>query len=522
MYENGTSEHVAANNSSNPLLYKVNLEGHVSGPSDFYVENDDVFILNSANNSLTQYDDGQMSRNISFDDYGIIAMYITVYGNEIYALGTDLSVVTISEDGESVSESLAEYIDSEGVSDFFIDGNKLFISTAEIPGAKTYVFDLNSNGLADSPETFNGRALDSNVRYLSLLNTTTEKTLSNSGTIKITDVAANTIVQLNITSSYYLTGMRLLRCNSDGTFDILVTEATQDSNNILHTTSTIRRYDSGSNIVEIFQIGQQVCHATNPVKNFDGEIYSMSSQENSFGVIQIPESYGRVSSYISPLAAYYSPYTNANTTDTAVPSNAEAVANAVYIYRSTIVNNMLLYHDAFEWSCTNQNVINGVTPSYIIQNRNNAGISATDTNSSWQNNGMPYCWGCGHSREQFVAGIQNGGTAGNNSHTSRYGCYGQDCSGYVSRCWGQSTHYYTGSLPSIGQSIDWDELRMGDAIISQDLGQGVGHAAMFYIWVGDTSVGVYESSTSHGRVAYNVYSSSELSTYSAYQYKYLM
>ena len=143
-----------------------------------------------------------MSRNISFDDYGIIAMYITVYGNEIYALGTDLSVVTISEDGESVSESLAEYIDSEGVSDFFIDGNKLFISTAEIPGAKTYVFDLNSNGLADSPETFNGRALDSNVRYLSLLNTTTEKTLSNSGTIKITDVAANTIVQLNITSSY--------------------------------------------------------------------------------------------------------------------------------------------------------------------------------------------------------------------------------------------------------------------------------------------------------------------------------
>jgi hypothetical protein len=63
-----------------------------------------------------------------------------------------------------------------------------------------------------------------------------------------------------------------------------------------------------------------------------------------------------------------------------------------------------------------------------------------------------------------------------NYHTSQYGTYRQDCSGYVSLVWGLATSFTTYTLPSIAHPITKDELRPGDIMLRP------GHTLIFHKW----------------------------------------
>jgi hypothetical protein len=124
--------------------------------------------------------------------------------------------------------------------------------------------------------------------------------------------------------------------------------------------------------------------------------------------------------------------------------------------------------------------------------------------------GVPYCWGCHGSLNQFLANVANGMLAGNvcTHNNPRPDTTGVDCSAFVSAAWGLSTHFTTAAIPGITQQLDsaWD-LQPGDA-----LNKPGSHVMLFLRFTPDRKAEVMESSTGgcNGRVCRNVYPLSSL------------
>jgi hypothetical protein len=124
--------------------------------------------------------------------------------------------------------------------------------------------------------------------------------------------------------------------------------------------------------------------------------------------------------------------------------------------------------------------------------------------------GVPYCWGCHGSLNQFRANIANGMLAGNvcTHNNPRSDVTGVDCSAFVSAAWGLSTHFTTAAIPGITQQLQnpWD-LQPGDA-----LNKPGSHVMLFLRFTPDRKAEVMESSTGgcNGKVCRNVYPLSSL------------
>lgn len=124
--------------------------------------------------------------------------------------------------------------------------------------------------------------------------------------------------------------------------------------------------------------------------------------------------------------------------------------------------------------------------------------------------GVPYCWGCHGSLNQFLANIANGMLAGNvcTHNNPRPDTTGVDCSAFVSAAWGLSTHFTTAAIPGISQQLEnaWD-LQPGDA-----LNKPGSHVMLFLRFTPDRKAEVMELSTGgcNGKVCRNVYPLSSL------------
>lgn len=109
--------------------------------------------------------------------------------------------------------------------------------------------------------------------------------------------------------------------------------------------------------------------------------------------------------------------------------------------------------------------------------------------------GMAYKWGGFDTPKTFLEGLEKGKKAGDiaNSYKIRnddaavsQGSVGVDCSGFVSRCWGLCKPVSTRDLPTISDSVTWDELRLGDILLKR------GHVVMFVARKENVIIG-YES-----------------------------
>ncbi len=79
---------------------------------------------------------------------------------------------------------------------------------------------------------------------------------------------------------------------------------------------------------------------------------------------------------------------------------------------------------------------------------------------------VPYKFGGFSTLEQFRTGLLNGLYAGDvDMATPSAYAVGVDCSGFVSRCWGLSSHYGTARIPEISTAYtSWDQILPGDAM----------------------------------------------------------
>jgi hypothetical protein len=146
--------------------------------------------------------------------------------------------------------------------------------------------------------------------------------------------------------------------------------------------------------------------------------------------------------------------------------------------------------------------------------------------SGQQVTGVPYCWGCSTSIEQFLDQVKTEARLAGHSCTCRTGNYclrndatGVDCSGFVSQCW-KSGYYTTSSMSEIADRIDKAKLKQGDAFNLS------GSHIRLFMGLVETDTGtrfrVIEAANGEGRIGRVVeqtYTASQLSSYVAIRYK---
>ena len=141
----------------------------------------------------------------------------------------------------------------------------------------------------------------------------------------------------------------------------------------------------------------------------------------------------------------------------------------------------------------------GATLYYYVGPENLTGCSGStqfDKVVGWKT-GMKYCWGGEDTTKQYLLRLTEGDVAGN-SNTSGSSSYdqcsaGSDCSGYVSNCW-TCQRRYTASFPGISDQIDWNRLRMGDA-----LNRPSSHIRLFDYYLADVGTAMlYECTSGSG------------------------
>ena len=134
-----------------------------------------------------------------------------------------------------------------------------------------------------------------------------------------------------------------------------------------------------------------------------------------------------------------------------------------------------------------------------------SGVICPDPTTGWKT-GMKYCWGGETTTRQYLEGIEIGLCAGNKQTwggTSYGQCaVGADCSGFVSVAW-TAPRNSTRGFPNISEDIDWDNLRMGDA-----LNKAGSHIRLFDYFIADTGTAMlYESTSGGGTLWKNVHRS---------------
>lgn len=114
--------------------------------------------------------------------------------------------------------------------------------------------------------------------------------------------------------------------------------------------------------------------------------------------------------------------------------------------------------------------------------------------------------------------MSTGGRVGNiNTSTSGHvaNTYGLDCSGYVSRCWGLTTHHGTGQFANISTAIDISNILEGDALNNHP-----SHIVLFEEFDSSGNFILYESTklNSYDRVSHTIRSASSMSNYTPIRY----
>ena len=158
------------------------------------------------------------------------------------------------------------------------------------------------------------------------------------------------------------------------------------------------------------------------------------------------------------------------------------------------------------WYCTTSNYAtrNGsIRPRYI-------------TAANRYYNAVPYCWGGFDTIGTYSTAMSAGRSAGDINCTGdkRAGTAGVDCSGFVSRLWGQGTKRSTYTLRNVARTVSKTSMRLGDAYIWP------GRHCMFFRYYTSGGAQVFESTktNSYDRVVTMNRTNTALANYGAWRY----
>lgn len=426
------------------LNYFTDFKGNMLGPEDFAVDGDNVYILNSIDNTVLKFMYGRLVDiyNVGFAQ-GIM---VAAFGGYVYILRNDFSIMRISSSG--VIEIMAIYnITSEAVADFMVMGEKVYIVISDITGGTTYEFNFDVMGLdINSANNYHGRIFDENTLYEVQLMPFDNKTGGN-GNVIVTDLMKGSTRVILVHTKYFLSGVQYFGDDGKGGVYLKIYESR--TNDLYQTIveSRIVLIDAQGRVKYVCGLPDQYKYIVNQEKCLGGQFYSMNTYQNGIEIIMMAK----------PDEASTREYTSKldQVTPPSMPPEMPGIDPAMSTTRAQIIKNATDYHN-FIWSCTEANLLplqGWVAPRFV--------------NGPGEYTAMPYCWGGNSTMEEYNMGMLDGGRVGNiNSPGPALlpNTYGHDCSGFVGLCWGETQKYSTSTIRNISSAIYSEDLKQGDAL----------------------------------------------------------
>lgn len=448
-----------------------------SGPTSFAVaENGDIYVLDNYNNRIAIFSDGKWIRNIDFSKFVEHGYIMTLYDNYIYLLDHNCfqgySFITkISLEGEFQERYLFDSKDMpQNVSELTV-----------INGQITAIY------YKDSPDEIERSCyvLDNVTKCVVKSSAVVSVHYTNNMTAKISYSNNNWFIKID-TESAVITPI------GKDSFGNLTVKYIDDIG------ETIRKYNVNGELIGVI-FSDDVYKGTVYIRNNtfftndDGVLYMsigyadrMVIAKAAFCSPSALEQHGQVNElYVSdlvqtkPKAVLATNFTQPSVTGAQAISTGNSMANLSWSIIST--------------SNTTSTSLITVPSPYL-----NASVGTSFI-------GIPYCWGgmmgttaIGSSEymKKFTDAISSGYKAGNINTSNNYisNSAGNDCSGFVARCYGHTTKNNTSwYLNSFGHAYDnYSFLQPGDYLVKN------GHMMLVVQRIDASHIRVLESTTQNG------------------------
>lgn len=496
-----TAESLEASASTHSLLYTaVDEQGNVLGPSDFTIANGKTYVLNTANNTVFQYSNNKQVARIALDDIDVVGTKVCADDTSVFVLDNTLSVVKLEAGKNKVIGSAETEMDLDTAVGFNVDGNKIYVSEPTPTGGKTHVYHIDSDKMI-LEETVDGYMVDENTFYRTEIISQNGENAGHACVITVMDANGNTTSTISLKSDNYIAGAQYMGKNDAGQHVIKQIDMVCFSDGTCEIEETLRTVNANNAIVSCIILPETFQSMGNQAKVIEDDVILFSENERGVSVDTIDtEKLPLAASFQSSLTGKEKILSEEqiNAANSQSPVSPAALTS---ISRSAVIADAKAYHSSFTWTCAAKNLAalsNWRCPRYV---------SGAGTYSY-----MPYCWGGFSTTAQFRDGLSGSGRVGNiNSSTGThvYNTYGLDCSGYVSRCWRQSTKYGTGTIGNICTTINYSQLKSADA-----LNKSGSHIVLYEYADGSGNYVLYEATTlnQYDRVSHTLRSISNLSS----------
>ena len=435
-----------------PIRYEYDDAGFLQGVQGFYIDNGYCYLLSTSTNSIIQYESSRQCGQLCFDSYGFTAVYFAVSGDHIFVVDSKMYLHVFKNGTILDSYCLYDAFLTEAIEDTYCLNGKFYIciNDFETMGFATYIFALADGEIVLEDET--GSMLLEGQAYTQL----TTETAGLDGTSAVTTIAAsNTLISVPTVGQHL--GLLYLGTNSSAESKVKTVEIIDFDEDSYYFKETIKVLYANGTVLKEIVIPQQKKPFVGNVKTISGTTYLLLAMEEYIMVVDVDcvdelSFPGNQPAYIERVE---------NTVEPAENASINATSS-----RSAIISIAISYGGSFSWTCTEQNLLplgSWTKPSYVI----------LGTNYS-----MPYCWGGFDTQSSFQAGLNSGGRAGNACTTGVLNTYGLDCAGFVSRAWGSTTKFDTGSMHNIGTVINWSDIAQGDVLSLPNSSSQTGHCVL--------------------------------------------
>lgn len=268
--------------TSSTLSYRIDEQSSVFGPQDYFVANETVYLLDSAQNRILAYQNHKLTKTISISDF--TAIDIAGDSHTLYATDNQLNLYCYDGSTFTKVSSFAPKFD-EQISNFQISNGFGYFYMPEGDHGTTYQFKLPGQytDQLQITQTFDGYRLDDSTFYYMDYGDT-EELFSKSGTLIVYHPSNNQTQRIPVSSDYYLGQVQYLGKTIDGHPMIYVEEVTQDETYKIKTRQSIRVLNDTGNTLSAYEIPKQTLYATSAFASFDGHVYELSNLTDTIQV----------------------------------------------------------------------------------------------------------------------------------------------------------------------------------------------------------------------------------------------
>lgn len=261
--------------TSSTLSYRVDEQGSVFGPQDYFIADGTVYLLDSAQNRILSYRNNELVNTISIADF--LAIDLAGDSDDLYVIDSFLNLYRYDGSAFTKVSSFTPKFD-EQLSNFQISNGFGYFYMPEGDHGTTYQFKLPEQytDQLQITQTFDGYRLDDSTFYY-MNYEDTEELFSKSGTLIVYHPSNNQAQRIPVSSDSYLGQVQYLGETIDGYPMICVEEVTQDETYKIKTMQSIRVLNDTGDILSVYEVPKQTLYATSAFASFDGQVYELSN-----------------------------------------------------------------------------------------------------------------------------------------------------------------------------------------------------------------------------------------------------